>query len=565
MKNRIKDKAAPLPRGLLSGVALVALLASWSIPAQAAGDPETLAEIRALKAKLHQLEHRLDAQAQEQKREKVKAAAAAHAQPGGLIVKGDNDRLWPDKFYYKGITITPGGFFAAESVYRTRWMGADVNTPFQNIPFGNNIASHTDEFRFSARQSRFSLLVQGDVNPATHLTGYVETDFLGAAQTANSNESNSYNLRMRHLFLNADWDTFGLHLLAGQTWSLITMHSRGIRPDTALTPPQIDAQYIPGFVWARQPGIRLVKDFKNEFPGFGKDLAIAFSAEGAATTWAPPGPVFVPPGAPFAITNALPLIGAPFTVAPAVGGGLFNQTNNYSFNRMPDLATKVAWDPTILDRHIHVEAFGLLRDITNRAYYGNHSVWGGGFGAGVIVPVVPKLLDVQVSGMTGRGIGRYGAGQIQDTFFSLTGAPLPTHERMLLAGATLHATPQTDLYVFAGGEFAASQPKFNWVGNNLFVGGTGNWLYNTSGCGFENEFAGVPAAIVAAATACSNQTKAVRQITGGIWHTLYNGPFGKLKAGAQYSHTQRDGFVGIGGAPKGTENIVLTSFRYYPF
>ncbi len=132
--------------------------------------------------------------------------------------------LGPSTIWFKGVTITPGGLLALESVTRSPFIGADIGTPYQNIPFANVPASHTNEFRFSARQSRFSLLVQGDVDPATHLAGYGELDFLGAAQTANSNESNSYQPRARHLYLTADQDFFGAHLLAGQTWSLATMN-----------------------------------------------------------------------------------------------------------------------------------------------------------------------------------------------------------------------------------------------------------------------------------------------------------------------------------------------------
>ncbi len=35
----------------------------------------------------------------------------------------------PMALHYKGITITPGGFLAAETVYRNRALGADINTP----------------------------------------------------------------------------------------------------------------------------------------------------------------------------------------------------------------------------------------------------------------------------------------------------------------------------------------------------------------------------------------------------------------------------------------------------
>ncbi|ATQ68087.1 hypothetical protein [Methylosinus trichosporium] len=502
-----------------------------------------MAEIRELKAKQHALESRLDKQQKAPPQHQ-------HADRGAVkTVKSDPPApVSLDKL--PGVTLTPGGFFAAESVYRTHWMGSDIVEGFQNIPFANNPAGHTDEFRFSARQSRLSLRADGDVDPSTHLTGYVEIDFLGAAQTANSNQTSSYNPRIRQLYTSLDLNEFDLHFLAGQAWTLATTNSNGIKPETILTPPQIDAQYIPGFVFARQPGLRITKNF-------GKEFSVAFAAEEAATTFAAV-PANVAPG--FTNVATLPGGGVPLVVSAPLGGGLYNSSNNYSFNRMPDLIAKVAWDPTILDRHIHVEGFGLLRDFTSRAYLGNHSVWAGGGGASVIVPVVPKLLDFQVSGAIGHGIGRYGASGLPDATTSITGAPLPIQQRMLLIGAIGHVTPQTDVYAFAGGEFSSAQPQFETVGGTTYAGGYGNWAYDNSGCGIENS-----GLLPAALTVCAGQTKSVRQLTGGFWHTLYSGSFGKFKAGVQYSYTVRDGFQGLGGSPQGRNSMIFTSIRYYPF
>src|SRR5882724_1005031 len=39
---------------------------------------------------------------------------------------------------FKGINITPGGFFAAETVSRSRALSADDNTPFTSIPYPGN-------------------------------------------------------------------------------------------------------------------------------------------------------------------------------------------------------------------------------------------------------------------------------------------------------------------------------------------------------------------------------------------------------------------------------------------
>src|ERR1019366_5249535 len=42
----------------------------------------------------------------------------------------------PLAIHYKGVTITPGAFLAAETAWRSHALTADVNTPFNTIPFG---------------------------------------------------------------------------------------------------------------------------------------------------------------------------------------------------------------------------------------------------------------------------------------------------------------------------------------------------------------------------------------------------------------------------------------------
>src|SRR5208282_2036389 len=97
---------------------------------------------------------------------------------------------------YKGITITPGGFLAAETVWRQHAEGADINTALNSIPYSGSSQAHMSEFYGSGRQSRISMLAQGKTDTMA-MTGYVETDFLGSGTTSNNNESNSYVLRMR--------------------------------------------------------------------------------------------------------------------------------------------------------------------------------------------------------------------------------------------------------------------------------------------------------------------------------------------------------------------------------
>src|SRR5712691_10821699 len=125
----------------------------------------------------------------------------------------------PASLHYKGVTITPGGFVAAEFVRRSRALGAEA-TPFNAVTMPGASQSTTSEFFGSGRQSRLSLLVQGQVKNAK-LAGYYETDFLSAGVTSNNNQTNSYTLRQRQAFAQVAFDS-GWTLTGGQMWTLLT-------------------------------------------------------------------------------------------------------------------------------------------------------------------------------------------------------------------------------------------------------------------------------------------------------------------------------------------------------
>jgi hypothetical protein len=467
-----------------------------------------------------------------------------------------------DQIYYKGITLTPGGFLEAAGIYRSKSEDSDLASNFAKIPLGNNAVGHTQELRGSARQSRLSLLAQGKINDATTAAFYVETDFLGAAQTANSNSTNSFNLRIRNVYGSLDWNDSGWHLLAGQNWSLATMNTKGITPRAELTPPSIDAQYVPGFAFARQPQLRLTKDFDD------KQVWLAVSVENPQTTFTGSTATGVA-----ALTGAT---GSSLTASASAGTSAssgFTNINTFSLNHVPDVIGKIAFEPNIGGaRPVHLELFGLYRDYYDRINIGtntfgyatgisNSDVSGGGVGGGVTVNVVPKLLDVQGSFLTGTGIGRYGAAGLPDATLQPNGKIVPIPETMFLAGATLHATPALDVYLFGGQESESSKP-FN-AGGKFF--GYGNPNYVNSGCLAEP-------ATGATALTCTGNVKSVDQITAGFWDKVYSGSFGYVRVGVQYSHTDLDTFAGANAAghvgslaPKTSDDMIFTSFRYYPF
>jgi len=514
--------------------------------------------VSALTAEVETLESRLTAEslAREQMQGQVQSAQAqaqqaqadaqaAHQQlaeqiqtlPG--VVQQDVAAAKPTS----PITVKLGGFAAAESVYRTKDDVADISSNYAKIPFANSTTAHTGETHLSARQSRLSVLASGNIDQDTTAAFYGEFDFLGAAQTANSNESNSYTPRIRNLYGEVNWNASGWHFLFGQNWSLATMNSKGITPRNEVPPPTIEAQYVPGFTWARQPQVRLTKDFDN------KQLWVAVSLENPATIYSSAATGIASTASGFTAT----------TGATGVSG--YNSANTVTFNHVPDVIGKIAFEPDFGgSRPLHLEAYGLFRSYTDRVTVGantlgdtagiyGHETTSGGVGAGATWTVVPKLFDVEASVLTGTGIGRYGTSGLPDATLSPTGAIQPIQETMFLAGGTLHATPSLDIYVFGG------QEKENAKYYNLGVGkyyGFGDPNATMSGCFVENG-------------SCTANLQSVSQITAGFWDKVYTGPFGQVRVGLQYSHTDLDAFAGVGGSPKTTDDMVFTSFRYYPF
>jgi hypothetical protein len=447
------------------------------------------------------------------------------------------------KIHFKGVTVTLGGFFAGESVYRSREEYADIGSTFSGIPYPNSAQAHADEFRMTARQSRITGLVQGDVDPVTHLAGYGELDFLGAAASANSNQSNSYQPRIRVMYSTVDWDVPGIELLAGQNWSLMTMTANGMSPRTEDIPPTIDAQYVVGFNWTRQPQLRLVKDFDDQ-------VWVGVSAENPQTTFA--GTVPDVPGLYYNSGNG-------FNGGTGTAGSEYNPGITLSINHAPDIIGKIAVEPDALDKLVHLEVFGLYRDfydnygtLTNLSNVTQHDVSGGGFGGSALIKLVPGIFDIQADAMYGNGIGRYGSAALPDVTFKPDGQIAPLIENMEMVGGTWHTTPDLDIYLYAGRDH--DDPRAFDVGTSAY--GYGNPLYVNTGC----------FSLTAGLTAkCVGNTQEVDQIATGLWEVPYIGDYGKIRVGLEYSYTDRKAFDGVGGRPSTNDNMIFTSFRYYPF
>jgi hypothetical protein len=529
----------------------------------------------------------------------------------------------PFAIHYKGIAITPGGYAAAETVTRTRANSADINTPFNSIPYPGNSLSTVPENNFTSRQSRLSLLAESKIGSAK-LTGYWEADFLGTGVTSNNRQSNSYVLRQRVIYgqaaLSSGWTFTG-----GQQWSLLTENRKGIENRTETPPLTIDPQYNVGFSWARQYGFRVVKDFGGKF-------ALGLSVEGPQATIGGRG--FSSVTTNNIATSSVSTTGNSFVDAPGSGGGLFNfvDTTGYSINKAPDFIVKAALDPG----WGHYEVFGVLSEFGNRIYpcgvvgtnksdtappatptsvlcpadgttspsalgAFNQNRTGGGVGVNFRLPIVAKKLEFALQGLAGDGVGRYGSAQLADVTFRPDGTEALIRTAHGLSGLEFHSA-KLDAYAYAGAEYASraayigynninitktpafpatsTTPAIPATVTTLFAsnqtGGYGSPFANNSGCRTEkppsNSLGVSPVLTPSSGGSCAGDTRSIMEGTLGFWYRFYQGPKGGFRWGIQYSYFSKNGWSGNnnnalpglpGVAPKAIDNMVWTSVRYY--
>ncbi|GAC1644056.1 MAG: hypothetical protein NVS9B15_00900 [Acidobacteriaceae bacterium] len=448
----------------------------------------------------------------------------------------------PAAIHYKGITITPVGFIAAETVYRNHAIGADINTPFNSTNFPGANAYHQSEIFGSGRQSRLALLVEGKVGKVKG-GGYYEGDFGSAGVTSNNNESNSYTFRQRQAWVQAALDN-GFTFTAGQQWSLATETRKGLENRQEALPLTIDMQYSVGFSWARQYGFRATKNFHNKF-------WLGASVENAQTLFAARGAA-----ANFDI------------VCPGVGGGLYNPTANYSFNQAPDFIVKAAFEPGFG----HYEAFGVFRQFRDRVYPNatatpasaagafNASRSGQGFGANARWLLAKKHIEIGAHYLGGDGMGRYGTSTLSDATARPDGTLALINSQQGLGSLEFHSN-HWDFYAYGGAEYAGRREFFNSAGKSVGYGLTG---LTNAGCTLEL----VPGAggfLPSSPGSCNADTRRIVEGSFGFWYKIYNGPKGRLQFGSQYSYLTKSAWFSniAGGGPTTDNNMWLTSFRYY--
>ncbi len=531
----------------------------------------------------------------------------------------------PDVLHYKGVTITPGGYFAGETIYRTHATGADEPTPFNAIPYEHADAYHLSEFYAGARHSRLSMLVQGKSDLGT-LRGYVEADFLGTGTTSNPNQSNSYVMRQRVVWGQLETASHWA-ITTGQLWSLAAETKKAISNVSGdiATPQVIDPNYVPGFVWTRQWGFRVTKTYPKSAFGIAlENPQLLYSATLAGNT---PYAVLGSAGANGGNYNAAVsgCSNASYTAYSESKGSVAAATKflnicsnlaNVTFNQAPDIIVKAAFDPG----YGHWEILGIARfahetifpNVTNNAFlYGgvtdtngvkvaklssagayNNAVVLGGIGASGRISTLHHKLDLGAKGLYGEGVGRYGNSTLSDLTDKPNGEFAALRNTSVITTAEWTINPRLVAYFNWGGDFVgragyttttitgvknftASTTTIDANGNPVTVPGTitfnvgdaavgyGSKTSSNAGCKTDGNPAYTGVGFYPAGS-CGAATQYVQEFTGGYWYDLYRGPAGRLRQGIQYGYAVRDGIsdkAGITG--RGVENMVWTSFRYF--
>jgi hypothetical protein len=495
-----------------------------------------------LSAKDAQLK-RAEQEAAEAKAEAAKAEADATAQQQGIVsnaaavttlqstvtdLKGNQASLAttvsdetakikksienPSTLHYKGITLTPYGFFNGEAVYRSHATGADLVTPWSSLPFEHADSYSMSEMAIDGRQSRLGFSAEGKVSWGT-LRAYFEGDFLGVGTGSNNNESNSYVLRQRialgEFETNNHWTLSG-----GQGWTLATENRVGI--STAATnialPLQIDSNYVAGLVWDRMGSIRLTKGFKKaSFAIAAENPQLLYTASIAGNTpYAVVGSAGVsasflnqsisacsPSTSIVNYSNQVQTDSAGNTVNIAVP--VYKTVNscanlaNISFNEAPDMLVKLAVDPG----WGHYEVFGTSRffhetvypnETTNGNLYGgltdvatglavapalstsggvSNGIVLGGVGGSMRTPNIANKFTFGAKALFGPGVGHYGASVLSDATSSANGLLVPIHNFSGLVTAELTPTPRLVIYTYYGGDYAGREDETNSSATSL--------------------------------------------------------------------------------------------------
>jgi hypothetical protein len=308
-------------------------------------------------------------------------------------------------------------------------------------------------------------------------------------------------------------------ILGGQSWSMLTPNRKGISPlpsDVFYT-QDMDTNYQVGLTWTRAPQFRVLYHPSDIVTmGFAVETAEQYgggSSGGGAITL---------PSALSAYANTVIDTGASTYSTPNVA---------------PDFQAKIAFDPTVDGKLMHIEFAGLLSSFKTATLNNSFTKEGGGGEANFNLELL-KNLHLIVNLFASDGGGRYLFGQAPDLIVLPTGNISPLHADSALGGFE-YQMRRTLLFTYFGGDYIGRDVAIDTTNKNALVG-----------YGYQ----GSP----------NTQNRDIQEATAGLNQTFWKNPnYGALGFIFQYSYLWRNPWYLAAGAPRYAHNsMVWLDLRY---
>jgi hypothetical protein len=446
-------------------------------------------------------------------------------------------------------TFTPVGFLDFTAVFRSADSGNSIGTNFGSTPYVNAASGlgKLSEFRLSAQNSRIGMRIDALVH-GTKVMGYWESDFLGTQATNAGVSTHSDSFRMRLYWI--DFQRNNWEILGGQSWSMLTPNRKGISPlpGDIFYSQDMDTNYQVGIPWTRAPQFRAVYH-PSQTVTFGLALETSDQYGGGSAG----GGTFT---LPCSTNNPNLTPPAPNKSCTPLNTALTSQidfgTSTYSVpNLTPDFQAKLALDPLLNGKLMHVEFAGFLTSFKtyNPTLSESFSKEGGGGEANFNLELV-KGLHLIVNGFVSDGGGRYLFGQAPDLVINANGDPLPLHSAATSDGFEYYRH-NTILFAYYGGDYFGRTTVID-TSNNINAGAPGMPApkYPVVGYGYKGS--------------ANSQNRTIQEATIGFNQTLWKNPnYGALNTIFQYSYLWRNPWVVAAGAPRyAHNNMIWLDLRY---
>jgi hypothetical protein len=464
----------------------------------------------------------------------------------------------PLEFHLGDAIFKVGGFLDATAFFRTTNVGSGIGTSFGGIPYSNTVAGRLTETRFSAQNSRLTMMFQTPVGANTNVKAYVEADFLGFQPTNAFDTSNSNSFRLRLYWGQVTTGKF--EFLAGQTWSLLVPNRVGLSPNPSdlFYTYNMDTNYQVGLPWTRALEFRFIYHPSKEWAmGLALEDPQQFIGNAVVLPPTPAGPAPTGTTSTSVYSNQVDN-GA--NVLPATSGGTGTP------NLFPDVIAKVAYDPIVDGKHMHVEVAGVMSQFklftpaTSLTPAFHETATGGGGSVNFNLELF-KNFHLVLNSSFGDGTGRYIFGLGPSLIVKPDGSPGLVHAYSGLGGFEWQPNSKFQLYAYYGGAYFQRN-----YGIQCFV-----------------QPATAPPTVPPSPTVCnstpsstpfyvgfgypgssSSANKSVQEPTIGYVQTLWKNPrWGALQIITQYSYVTRAPWYVALNAPKNAHlSMVYADVRY---